>query len=495
MSPRSLQNRLLLGFFVSMTAILTVGGFVIYEVIDKHLVSENDAMVRERLAYYESTLRLKNNRLGEAEAYFHFMPREWDLTIPEEIPALFEAWYADSGKKIERPRIGDGKPLPVLPRPVVKGDEVVFMDQILEDGRRTRLASRIFVPVRKPSTVPPLRVQAVVGRDNSALKDALSKVRWFLVKSGLVVMGVVLIASRLIIRRGVKPVKSLASQIEVIPLADEGTRFGLPGAPTELQPVVRRLNALMDRVGAAIDHERQFANNAAHELRNPLAAIRSKIEVALSRNRKAEEYEEALESVLQSQQGMQRVVDHLLLLARLESGHRQTEFISEPAQLGRLLRKAWRGCLDIADEKKLRVSWHVEDPEAEFLVPLSLVEIVLTNVLENAVNYTPPGGEVRIHASLNDGHCCVAVENTNPGLPEEMLEQTFSPFWRADPNASGHRGNAGIGLALCRRIAITLGGTITADLTEERMVRYTIKFPVDASSAKKVPGEPAAVRA
>src|SRR5688572_13349792 len=121
MSPRSLQNRLLLGFFVSMTVILTVGGFVIYQVIDKHLVSDNDALVRERLAYYESTLRLKPNRIGGTEAYFHFMPREWELTTPAENPDLFQAWYADSDKEIERPRIG--KLLKrALPRPVVKGD-------------------------------------------------------------------------------------------------------------------------------------------------------------------------------------------------------------------------------------------------------------------------------------------------------------------------------------------------------------------------------------
>lgn len=474
MSPRSLQNRLLLSFFVGMTVILTAGGFVIYKVIGSHLESENDALLRDRLRFYETTLKIMPLR-GAVVASFRWIPAELELTSPTETPWLAQAWMAENGKEIPFPF-----PIPEksrLPRPSASGQEVIFLDHTLQDGRAVRLCSRVFVPAKEPPSLPDVKVQVVVARDLKALDAALAKIRWFLIKIGLAVLGVVLIATRLIIRRGVKPVNSLAHQIEVIPLADEGARFGLPGAPSELQPVVGRLNALMDRVGAAIDHERQFASNAAHELRNPLAAIRSKIEVVLSRNRKAEEYEEALESIWQSQQGMQRVVDHLLLLARLESGHRKSEFHAEPAQLGRMLKKAWRGCIDIAEEKKLRVAWHVEDPDIEFLIPVSLFEIVFTNLLENAVNYTPAGGEIRIHALLADGECRVAVENTNPGLREDQLEQTFAPFWRGDPNASGHRGNAGIGLALCRRIATTLGGTITAAITPSGMVRYSAALP------------------
>jgi len=293
----------------------------------------------------------------------------------------------------------------------------------------------------------------------------------------------VLLASRLIIRRGVKPLKSLSQQIEVMPLAQEGAHFALPGAPTELQPVVGRLNALMDRVSDAIEHERQFANNAAHELRNPLAAIRSSIEVALSRTRRVEEYEEALESILVSQHGMERIVDHLLLLARLESGHRQSEFIAEPAVFGKLLKKSWVSCLDLASEKNLRVTWQVENAEAEVVLALSLVAIVITNLMENAVTYAPAGGDVRIQASVQDGFCEVAVENTNPGLRAEQMEQTFAPFWRADPNASGHRGNAGIGLALCRRICQTLGGSIEGVLTGTGMVRYAVSIPASRKPA------------
>ena len=150
----------------------------------------------------------------------------------------------------------------------------------------------------------------------------------------------------------------------------------------------------------------------------------------------------------------------------------------EPAVFGKLLKKSWLNCLELAEEKKLRVSWNVENADTEIHVPLSLTSIVFTNLLENAVHYTPAAGEVKIAAAVREGRCSVTVENTNPGMTAEQMEQSFTPFWRADPNASGHRGNAGIGLALCRRICETLGGRISGEITPEGMVRYTAEIGI-----------------
>jgi two-component system heavy metal sensor histidine kinase CusS len=477
--PRSLQNRLLLGFLLSMVAILALGGLVIYRAIATHLAEENDELLRDRLEFYRATMELGWHRTTP-QAKFHMMEEDAARFERQVNPDLFQAWYMERGNAIpfRSPALLHK---PDLPRIAATRGAVSFADA-LWDGRPARFCSVIFVPRKAGEKLPDLEVQLVVGRDSVALQDTLRDVRWFLVRMGLAVMALVLVISWLIIRRGVKPVVSLTHQIEYMPLADEATHFSLPGAPTELQPVVGRLNALMDRVSDAIEHERQFANNAAHELRNPLAAIRSSIELALSRTRKPEEYEATLESLLHSQQGMQRIVDHLLLLARLESGHRQSEFVMEPAVFGKMLKKSWLNCLDLAAEKNLRVTWQVTDAGTEIVVALSLASIVITNLMENAATYAPVGGEVRIHASLGDKVCRVAVENTNPGLRAEQMEDTFAPFWRADPNASGHRGNAGIGLALCRRICQTLGGKIEGAITAEGLVRYAVEIPVKLKS-------------
>lgn len=478
MPPRSLKFRLLLSFLVCMTVILAGGGVAIYKAIELHLEEEHDNLLRERLFFYEKTLEITSLHKVPTPS-LRLSDPEWEHMDTPGNPDLVMGWVVATGSSAI-PRTPSLREANVdLPRIPVTGNEISYADWTTWDGRPARLCSRVSIPMKAITSMPDVPVQVVVGRDLVTLNTTLHDVRWFLVKTGAGVMLAVLLASAVLIRRGVKPLVTLAQQIEQRPfVSDAGEPFSLPGAPLELLPVVGRLNTLMDRVGEAIEHERQFANNAAHELRNPLAAIRSTIEVTLNRTRSPEEYETALDSVWQSQQGMQRIVDHLLLLARLDSGHRHTEFVLEPVALTKVLKKAWRNCFDAAHEKKLKVTWHVEEPPVEPRLAASLVEIVVSNMLDNAVNYTPAGGSIAIHASASAGQCVVRVENTNPGLTAAQMEESFSPFWRADPNASGHRGNAGIGLALCRRIAATLGGQINGRITESGLVSYAFELPV-----------------
>lgn len=455
LQPKSLQGRLLGGIFASLTLTLGVGGLVVYRVVDSHLREEFDFALQEKLRFYETTLAIRGGipkwKMGQAE---------WARVSDPANPDYVEFWFLPQGRFISR---SPGLKGSDLPRVAVAGDQPVFSDLVLFGTTAVRMVSQQVIPVQDAAEAP-IPVQIAIARHTASLEAALDEVGWFLVKTAALTVGALMLAARWIIRRGVRPVAALAGQIEAMPLVDSAARFGLPGAPSELQPVVGRLNALMDRVGAAIEHERMFTSNAAHELRNPLAAIRSRVELALSRSRSGEEYEETLEGILESQTGMQRVVDHLLLLARLESGHQVSEFAQEVVSLPKLLRKAWRPVFERAAQRQLKVTWQVAEPEADLLLPAALIEIVLRNLFDNAVAYTPAGGHIAISAAQEGGRWRIAVANSNPGLAPGDLERTFSPFWRSDPNVGGHRGNAGIGLALVRRIVETVGGRISARL-------------------------------
>ncbi len=474
LKPKSLQGRLLLGILVSLTLTLGLGGIVIYRVVDAHLREEFDLGLEQKLRFYATTLKLANGvasmKMGEAE---------WDRESKAPNPDHVQFWFLPRGKLIFRSNSLKGIDLPRLE---LADTSPVFTDHQLFGTTPVRMASQRIFP-SQDSESPPTPVQLAVARDTASLSIALDRVRWFLFKTAALTTLLLMLATRWIVRRGVRPVAGLARQIEVMPLVDSDSRFGLPGAPSELQPVVRRLNALMDRVGAAIEHERMFTSNAAHELRNPLAAIRSRVELALSRTRSIEEYEETLDGILESQNGMQRVVDHLLLLARLESGHQIHEFAQDPVALPALLRKAWRPVFDRATDRHLKVTWQVTLPPGELILAAALVEIVLRNLFDNAVSYTPEHGNILIAASLTDSSLVqIIVSNTDPGLPPADLESTFAPFWRGDPNASGHRGNAGIGLALVRRIMETMQGTAHASLADG-LVTYTLTFPALPAAA------------
>ncbi len=473
LQPKSLQGRLLLGIFASLTLTLSLGGLVVYRVVDSHLREEFDFALEEKLRFYETTLAIRQGipkwKMGQAE---------WARVSDPANPDYVEFWFLPQGRFISR---SPGLKGSDLPRVALAGDQAVFSDLVLFGHTPVRMVSRQVIPVQDPTDVP-IPVHIALARHTTSLQAALDEVGWFLVKTAALTVAALMLAARWIIRRGVRPVAALAGQIEAMPLVDSAARFGLPGAPSELQPVVGRLNALMDRVGAAIEHERMFTSNAAHELRNPLAAIRSRVELALSRSRSAEEYEETLEGILDSQNGMQRVVDHLLLLARLESGHAVSEFAHEVASLPKLLRKAWRPVFERAEERQLKVTWQVLEPEADLLLPTALIEIVLRNLFDNAVSYSPVGGHIAISASQVGCTWHIAVANSNPGLAAADLERTFSPFWRFDPNVGGHRGNAGIGLALVRRIMDTVGGRVDAHL-DGGMVVYELSVEGARSAA------------
>lgn len=471
--PKSLQGRLLLGILASLTATLVVGGVLVYRVIDAHLREEFDSALREKVSYYLPTMEI-------VDEVVHFRLGGPDVVKFDAVdaPDYVQLWFWPHGKFILRVRALKGVDLPLVP---VTAGQPVFSDAVLFGDTPVRVFTEVVYPLQDGKDHQRIGVQFAVAQGTESLLNALSQVRWFLIKTALITTAALMASALWIVRRAARHVDGLSQQIEKMPLVDSEHRFALPGAPSELQPVVCRLNALMDRVGAAIDHERMFTSNAAHELRNPLAAIRSSVELALSRTRKPEEYEDTLESVLESQHGMQRVVDHLLLLARLESGHQIQEFAVETISLSKLLRNAWRPSFDRASDRGLKVSWQVEDPGNNLELPVALIGIVLRNLFDNATSYTPEGGQIRISAATSGGMGTIAVANTNPGITTADLENTFSAFWRSDPNASGHRGNAGIGLALVRRIMDTMQGEVSARL-EGTYLEYRIRFPAPASS-------------
>ena len=481
LKPKSLQSRLLLGILGSLTLTLAVGGFIVYRMVDDQLRKEFDAGLLDKLRFYETTTRLVTKDGVSGFPKLRMGDAEWErVTNPlKAVPEFVQFWFLPKGRMFHH----SAGPDPKLPRLPGQIGIPVFSDHLLLGKTPVRVISNQIYP-EQDTKENPFAIQVAVARPTDSLHTALDQVKWFLVKSAGSTTLVLMLATRWLVRRGVKPVASLSQQIESMPLLDSDARFGLPGAPSELQPVVGRLNALMDRVGAAIEHERMFTSNAAHELRNPLAAIRSQVELALNRTRSVEEYEATLEGVLESQNGMQRVVDHLLLLARLESGHQISEFSKETTVLSKLLRKAWSHGFERASERKLKVTWQITEPPEELLLPVALIEIVLRNLFENAVAYTPIGGIVIITATTANGEAQISVANTNPGLEASQLESTFAPFWRGDPNASGHRGNAGIGLALVRRIMETMHGTATAKL-EGGMICYSLTFPINEPATRK----------
>ena len=224
---------------------------------------------------------------------------------------------------------------------------------------------------------------------------------------------------------------------------------------------MRGYNLLLERIKAAFQRERRTAANIAHELKTPIAELQLHSEVAL-RFAEGETVDRAvLEEVRGIAEQMGRQVGTILELARFESG--QIPLEPEELDLGELARECWQHLRVVADAESKSLRW-TGDEAARVFLDRAALSIIFSNLLSNAVEYSPPGSEIHLAMNRNGG-CSMTLENQASDLENDDLDKLTEPFWRAS-TAREDRSHAGIGLALARRLV---------DLLELRM-----NFAVDS---------------
>jgi|GEM_PF-3667456 len=215
----------------------------------------------------------------------------------------------------------------------------------------------------------------------------------------------------------------------------------------------------------ALQREHSFADDLAHELRTPLAGIRSTIDVALTVDRDTHEFRESLTDCSGIVDRMQSLVDKLLMLARLD-GKRQT-FSEQRVHLAEIIDASWKPFQQRAAERGLAFENQVPDSIACVSDRDSLM-IIFSNLLENCVNYTDQGGRIWVTARQDGkGTIQAAVGNTGCQLTPIEARMAFQQFWRADESRQSGGRHTGLGLALVRRLTLALGGEAFADVTEQ----------------------------
>jgi len=239
-------------------------------------------------------------------------------------------------------------------------------------------------------------------------------------------------------------------------------------------PIKDRLNDLLSRLEDAFSRERRFTADVAHELRTPLAGLRATIEVTLARARDSTEHETVLSDCLAITDNMQTMVANLLMLARLDA--HQVALRREPIRPAELADSAWRAYRDRANNRHI----NFENSIPEQITCQSdgeHVSMVLQNILANAVEYADDNGQIRITARRDGGSIEIAVSNTGCRLSAEQTSQVFDSFWRADASRSDAGVHCGLGLALVKKIAIALGGTVTAEIDQPDIFTIRLTIP------------------
>ena len=343
----------------------------------------------------------------------------------------------------------------------------------LEDGRRVRGLGFSFEPRRErpgAGRVPP--VQLVLARRADELEAALSVFTTRLIGVGALALGALALGLVLAVRFALRPLDALSRRIAEVRREDE--RIELPAAPAELVPLVLRTNELLARLGEVVARERAFSGEVAHELRTPLAGLRTTLEVLLRRPRAADEYREALDEVLTQLESLGGLVDKLLQLGRLEAGQVALELRS--IDLADALLEGWEPFEARARERELRVEWALGEGLSDEADP-NLLALALRNLLENATEYAELGGKIWIRSERVGARVEVVIENSGSRLDPTEVTLARQRFWRGSHARSEAGRHCGLGLALVDHAAESLRGALYLRATPEGRFEARLALP------------------
>ena len=228
----------------------------------------------------------------------------------------------------------------------------------------------------------------------------------------------------------------------------------------ELEQLRDSFNATLARLERSFGQLRRFTADASHEIRTPLTALRSVGEVALQGDKSNEQYREVIGTMLEEVDRLSRLADELLTIARAEGG--QTHYSFEPLDLGRLATDVAEQLEVLAEERDQRLVVRASEGVIAEADRLALRQ-ALMNLIDNAIKYSPAGGEVSVVVRRADATAVIEVSDQGPGIPNEHRERIFERFYRIDPGRSREMGGTGLGLSLVKLTAEGHGAKVEVD--------------------------------
>ena len=285
-------------------------------------------------------------------------------------------------------------------------------------------------------------------------------------------------AAWLISRLMVRPLRRVAGTARRIREGQWSERIETGTMPDdETRSLAETVNAAFDGYAAAMRRLERFSGDAAHQLRTPIAAMRGMGEVALSRSRTAEEYRDVLETMLGELDRLTRTVEQLLQLSRLEAGALRGRF--GPVSLRTVAEQVQQIYQPLAEARGSNVNLVLDSKELRVHGSAELLIELLGNLVDNALRYTPAGGEVRMEIATGPDDIRLAVTDSGPGIPEEYAHKIFDRFAQMP---GGESGAAGLGLSLAAEIAAVHGGELILANPGTPGARFECRLPAAAGA-------------
>lgn len=285
----------------------------------------------------------------------------------------------------------------------------------------------------------------------------------------------------LLANQALSPVDRITSVAEQIANGDLTERVPMPASSAAKMDEIGRLaatfNHMISRLQAAFERQKQFTSDASHELRTPLAVMRGDMEIALRRERSPQEYQRVLGSNLEEIVRLTRLIEDLLMLARADSG--RVELRCEPVDLNKLCQQMTDYISPLAEQRQQVLSYDSENADVYINADLQRIKQMLLNLLDNAIKYTEPGGNITLGLKIEGNQAVITVADTGRGIPTEDLPHIFERFFRrsaktSDRSAAGF----GLGLSIVKWIVESHNGQIETISQQGQGTTFIVKLPL-----------------
>ena len=279
-------------------------------------------------------------------------------------------------------------------------------------------------------------------------------------------------------RRGLEPLRVMRARAMTVTAQKLDQRMPVDAVPAEFADLAQSLNTMLERLQSDFARLQEFSSDLAHELRTPINNLLTQTQVSLAQKRDVSVYQDILASNAEELQRLARMVSDMLFLAKTEHGielpHRETvSLIDEVLDLFDFYEA-------LADEKHIALE---ADGNAHIVCDRLMIRRAISNLLSNAIRYSPPNGPVRVSVTQGDGQIQLCVHNAGPAIPAADLPRLFDRFYRAEKSRSNPDSEGtGLGLSITRAIMQAHGGSASVASTEQTTT-FCLSFPTqDASS-------------
>lgn len=321
-----------------------------------------------------------------------------------------------------------------------------------------------------------------VGAKLNFLHEDMARIDFSVFLSGMAILILAPLCGYWLAGRAAQPLANIiqaAAQMRADHLTE---RLSLRGTGDELDQLAGTINSLLDRIAQYVDRKRDFLANAAHELRTPLSAIRSSVEVALGSDRPNQVYQDLLGDLIEQTSSLENLVNQLLLLSETETdqwkSHRQM------IALNTVVASSVEMFQVVAENRNIDLRLTQLD-EIQVLGNRNHLWQVVNNLLDNAIKYTPFNGRITVSLSKKADQACLIVRDTGIGIAEKDRKKIFDRFYRADrARTRGDAGGVGLGLSICAAVVAAHEGSIDLDSSVGEGTTFTIKLPVQCPSVQ-----------